>query len=487
MAERLNVAKNTIVEAYDRLAADGVITAKRGSGFYVCGHLPPLSLADVGATRDRSIDPLWIIRQSLEAESNMLKPGCGWLPPSWMPDEEVRRTLRRLAKDPQTGLLEYSYPYGHFALREQLGRRLTERGVAASARQIILTDSGTQAIDLICRFLLEPGDTVLIDDPGYFNFQALLLAHRVQLVAVPYTEQGPDVGAMAELLAQHKPRLYLTNTVFHNPTGAVLSPIVAHRVLKLAEDHDLLIIEDDIYAEFGHHTTPLLASFDGLNRVVHIGSFSKVLSASARCGYLAMRQDWAEQIVDLKLATTLSSSGLGAELVYSMLRQGAYRHHVDALRNRLADAMGRTLHRLDKLGISPWMKPQGGMFLWMRLPRGVDSAKVSQAALREGVVLAPGNVFSLSQTARHSCASTWRNASRRRFSKCWRGRWRGRGELAAVQRYRNKPGSQRRARDDDERTGDQAQRGDLVYCDPPYADSQSTYFPLLDFSNLLQT
>ncbi len=398
-AERLNVAKNTIVEAYDRLAADGVIAAKRGSGFYVCGHLPPLSLSDVGATRDRSIDPLWIIRQSLEAGGDMLKPGCGWLPKSWLPDEEIRRALRRLARDPQSELLEYGHPYGHFALREQLSRRLGERGVAASARQIILTDSGTQAIDLICRFLLEPGDTVLIDDPGYFNFQALLRAHRVQLIAVPYTEQGPDVTVMAELLARHKPRLYITNSVFHNPTGAVLSPIVAHRVLKLAEDHDLLIVEDDIFAEFAQNTSPLLASFDGLNRVIHVSSFSKVLTASVRCGYIAVRQDWAEQIVDLKLATTLSNGGLGAELVYSMLREGSYRHHIDALRNQLADAMGRTLHRLEKLGIAPWMKPQGGMFLWVRLPQGLDSAKVSQEALHEGVVLAPGNVFSLSQTA----------------------------------------------------------------------------------------
>jgi len=280
-----------------------------------------------------------------------------------------------------------------------LGRRLGERGISVSARQIILTDSGTQAIDLICRFLLEPGDTVLIDDPGYFNFQALLRAHRVQLIAVPYTEQGPDVQAMAELLERHKPRLYITNSVFHNPTGAVLSPIVAHRVLKLAEDHDLLIIEDDIYAEFAQNTSPLLASFDGLNRVIHVSSFSKVLTASVRCGYIAVRQEWAEQIVDLKLATTLSGSGLGAELVYSLLRQGAYRHHIDALRSQLADAMGRTMHRLGKLGITPWMKPQGGMFLWMRLPHGLDSAKVSQEALHEGVVLAPGNVFSLSQTA----------------------------------------------------------------------------------------
>jgi len=399
MAERLDVAKNTIVEAYDRLAADGVISAKRGSGFYVRGHLPPLSLADVGPAVERNIDPLWVIRQSLEAQSDMLKPGCGWLPPSWLPDEEVRRALRRLASEPSESLLEYGHPYGQLALRELLSRRLSERGVTASARQIILTDSGTQAIDLICRYLLEPGDTVLIDDPGYFNFQALLRAHRVQLIAVPYTEQGPDVQAMAGLLEQYKPRLYITNSVFHNPTGAVLSPLVAHRVLKLAEEHDLLIIEDDIFAEFAHNTSPLLASFDGLNRVIHVGSFSKVLTASARCGYIAARQDWSEQIVDLKLATTLSSSGLGAELVYSILRQGSYRHHVESMRSRLADSMGNTLHRLEKLGITPWMKPQGGMFLWVQLPDGLDSGKVSQAALHDGVVFAPGNVFSLSQTA----------------------------------------------------------------------------------------
>ena len=399
MAERLNVAKNTIVDAYDRLAADGVISAKRGSGFYVCGHLPPLSLADIGAKFDRSIDPLWIIRQSLEAPEGVLKPGCGWLPPSWLPDGEIRRTLRRLTREPQTQLLEYAHPYGHFELREQLSRRLSERGIVASARHIILTDSGTHALDLICRFLLEPGDTVLIDDPGYFNFQALLRAHRVQLIGVPYTKQGPDVLAMEQLLTLHKPRLYITNSVFHNPTGAVLSPIIAHKLLKLADQHNLLIVEDDIFADFTQSIPPLLASFDGLNRVVHVGSFSKTLTASVRCGYIAASQNWTEQIVDLKLATSFCTGGLGAELVYAMLRQGTYRHHIDTLRSQLADAMGRTLHRLAKLDISPWMKPLGGMFLWARLPDGLDAADVARESLHDGVVLAPGNVFSLSQSS----------------------------------------------------------------------------------------
>lgn len=351
------------------------------------------------ACMDRSIDPLWLIRQSLEAEGDILKPGCGWLPLSWLPDEEIRRALRRLARYPKAGLLEYGHPYGHFALREQLSRRLGERGIVASASQIILTDSGTQAIDLICRFLLAPGDTVLIDDPGYYNFRALLRAHRVKLISVPYTEQGPDVQAMAELLARYKPRVYITNSVFHNPTGAALTQIVAHQVLKLAAEHDLLIIEDDIFADFKQSPSPLLASFDHLSRVIQVGSFTKTLTASARCGYIAVRQEWAEEIVDLKLTTSIGNSGLGAELTYSMLSQGAYCHHINALRSQLADAMGCTLYQLEKLGISPWIKPQGGMFLWARLPHGLDSIKVSREALHQGVVLAPGNAFSLNQSA----------------------------------------------------------------------------------------
>lgn len=399
LAEQLEVSKTTVVEAYDRLTADGVIAARRGSGFYVAGHAPPLSLADVGPTLDRSIDPLWISRQSLEAADTSLKPGCGWLPPSWLPEEELRRALRQIAREPQSGLLEYGRPYGHSGLREQLARRLADYGVPVGPQQVVLTDNGTQAIDLVCRFLLEPGDCVLVDDPGYFNFQALLRAHRVQVVGVPYTPTGPDVVTMATLLEQHRPRLYITNSAFHNPTGAVLSPLVAHRLLKLAEAHDLLIVEDDIFGDFEHESAPRLSAFDGLERVIQVGSFSKTLSASVRCGYIATQPEWCERLVDLKLATSFGNSPFSAEMLYELLRKGSYRRHLDSLRGRLADAMGETLLRLRALDIRPWLEPRGGLFIWARLPGGLDAADVSRAALAESLVLAPGNVFSLSQSA----------------------------------------------------------------------------------------
>jgi len=263
----------------------------------------------------------------------------------------------------------------------------------------MLTESGTQAIDLVCRFLLEPGDTVLVDDPCYFNFHAMLRAHRVKVVGVPCTPAGPEIEAFAEVLTEHSPRLYITNSGPQNPTGGSLSPVTAHRILKLAERHDLLIVEDDIYADFEHEPAPRLAAFDGLDRVISIGSFSKTLSAAARCGYIAARPAWIEGLIDLKVATSFGGGHLAAELVLAILKDGGHRRYLDSLRERLARARGETSARLVALGLTPWTQPKAGMFLWCALPDGLDSGEVAQHALAQGVVLAPGNAFSLSQSA----------------------------------------------------------------------------------------
>lgn len=398
-AKTMRVSKSTVVEAYERLVAEGVIRSRPGAGFFVSAPLAPLSLAEIGPRLDRAVDPLWVSRQALETGGSVLKPGCGWLPPSWMPEPALRRALRSSARLEASGLTDYGSPLGHGPLRQLLARRLSEHGVEASPDQIILTESGTQAIDLLCRFLLEPGDTVLVDDPCYFNFHALLRAHRAQVVSVPYTPSGPDLEQFAEALTAHRPRLYITNSAIHNPTGATLSPVVAHRLLKLAEQAGLTIVEDDIFADFEHAPTPRLAAFDGLERVIQIGSFSKTLSASMRCGFIAAPRDWIEGLTDLKIATTFGGPGLAAELVFTMLKDGSYRKHMEALRQRLARAMVETAARLGDIGITPWIVPQAGMFLWCRLPEGVDAADVAQRALLREIVLAPGNVFSHAGTA----------------------------------------------------------------------------------------
>lgn len=399
-ATALGVSKSTVVEAYDRLVADGTIASRPGSGFFVSGPLPPLALAEIGPKLDRAIDPLWVSRQSLEAGDRMLKPGCGWLPASWMPQDALRRAMRQLSRRQDgTCLTDYGEPRGLAPLRQLLSRRLADQGIEAPPDQILLADSGTQAIDLLCRYLLEPGDTVLVDDPCYFNFLAMLRAHRARIVGVAYTPAGPDIDAFARALAEHRPRLYITNSALHNPTGATLAPTTAHRLLKLAEAHGLTIIEDGIFADFEREPGLRLASFDGLDRVIHIGSYSKTLSAALRSGFIAARRDWIDGLIDMKLATSFGSDPFAAELVFQVLSDGGYRKHLDHLNRRLAQAMGETRARLEALGFTLWSEPKGGMFLWMKVPDGLDSADIARRALADNVVLAPGNVFSVSQSA----------------------------------------------------------------------------------------
>lgn len=398
-AEVMRVSKSTVVDAYDRLAAEGIIQARKGSGFYVTGHLPPLTLSKIGPRPERVVDPLWVSRQSLDAEDEVLKPGCGWLPADWMPQDAIRRALRTLSRSENPVLVEYGTPHGFTPLREFLVRRMANHGIEAGLDQVILTESGTQAIDLLFRFFIEPGDTVLVDDPCYFNFHAMLKAHRANVVSVPYTANGPDLDVFQKVLAESKPRLYITNSGVHNPTGASLSPAVAHHLLKLAEESDIVIIEDDIFSEFEDIPTPRLAAFDGLNQVVHIGSFSKTLSAASRCGYMAVRPDWVEGLIDLKIATSFGGGSFAAELAWRVLRDGSYRKHIDDLRVRLSQARGRASGRLKGIGINPWITPQAGMFLWCTLPGNLDAADVAKKALVKDIVLAPGNVFSLSGSA----------------------------------------------------------------------------------------
>jgi len=164
--------------------------------------------------------------------------------------------------------------------------------------------------------------------------------------------------------------------------------------------HGLTIIEDDIFADFEMTAAPRLAAFDGLDRVIQIGSFSKTLSAASRCGFVAARQEWIEGLTDLKIATSFGGGRLNAELALNVLSDSGYRKHLDGLRSRLAKARRDVGRKLLNLGIKPWIEPQAGMFLWCTLPDGADAADVARGALAHNVVLAPGNAFSLAQEAR---------------------------------------------------------------------------------------
>lgn len=398
----MGVSPSTVVEAYDRLVAEGVIRARPGSGFYVVRTAPALDLRTPAALPERAVDPFWVSRQSLDEAGEVLKPGCGWLPPDWLPQAGIRRALRQLSRGADSVLTDYGSALGPLTLRRILARQFAEEGLDVSPEGILLATSASQSIDLICRYLLRPEDTVLVDDPCYFNFQALLRVHKVKVIPVPFTPTGPDLSCFATALATHRPRLYITNSALHNPTGGTMTAQTAHRLLMLAGAHDLTIVEDDTFAALEPEPSPRLAVMDGLERVIRIGSFSKTLSASVRCGYVVGSDELIAALADLQVATNFGGpSPIATEIVHTILHDGSYRKHVETIRRRLSRARREVADRLTALGIEPWLMPRGGFYLWCSLPGKQDAAWVAQAALRQNVVLAPGNIFSPSQSAAH--------------------------------------------------------------------------------------
>ncbi|HXH02880.1 MAG TPA: PLP-dependent aminotransferase family protein, partial [Candidatus Competibacteraceae bacterium] len=266
-------------------------------------------------------------------------------------------------------------------------------GIAATPGQIVLTQGAAQALDLVIRHLLAPGDCVLVDDPGYYNLFGQLRLHGVTLLGVPRHADGPDLAALEALLSAHRPRAFFLQSGLHNPSGGGLAPHIAFRLLALAERHDFLLVEDDSFADFQGQPGQRLATLDQLQRVLYIGGFSKPLSASLRVGFLAATPPLARELADLKLLTALAGSEGVERVVHGLLTEGYYRKHLERLRARLRQAREATLHRFRALGVELFHEPQDGMFLWARLPGVEDATALAAAAEREGVLLAPGQAF----------------------------------------------------------------------------------------------
>jgi DNA-binding transcriptional MocR family regulator len=270
---------------------------------------------------------------------------------------------------------------------------LSELGIAVSSSQIVLTHGTSQALELIIRHLLKPGDSALVDDPGYYNLFGNLRLHGVRMLAVPRNPDGPDIAAIEKLAPEHRPKVYFTQSVMQNPTGTDMSPHIGFRVLQLAEQYGFTVVEDDIFCDLQHKTTPRLATLDQLNRVIYARSFSKTLSGSLRVGFIACRRDIAEDLADIKMLSSITSSQFAERLLYLTLIDGHYRKYLARLRERLGEARIKVVQAFARLGIELLTEPDAGLFLWARFPGVDDALTLAEGATRAGVMLAPGTVF----------------------------------------------------------------------------------------------
>lgn len=392
-ASEHGVSRFTAVQAYDKLVAMGYLDSKLGSGFYVSARAMPQSSVDGINKLDGSIDVAWLLRNALDDRTSKTMPGAWWLPAAWMEETGIQKSLRALSQKHGEFFTAYGTAAGYQPLRELLRNKLSSIGVTAETSQIVLTSGVTHATDLITRYFVRPGDAVLVDDPGFFILFGGLKSFGAKIVGVPWNHDGPDIPAMEALIKEHRPRVFFTNTVLHNPTGASISQSVAYRMLQLAEKYDVILVEDDIYGDFHPSTITRLATLDQLDRVIYVSSFSKTLSASLRVGYFACKRGLAESLCDVKLLTGLTTSEVNERLIYQLLSGGHYRKHLDKLRQRLQEARTATISRLEEIGFTTYLEPDGGMFVWVKASDEIDFTLLAAQVAKEGVMLAPGNVF----------------------------------------------------------------------------------------------
>jgi DNA-binding transcriptional MocR family regulator len=398
-ADLYGVSRFTVVEAYDRLVGLGYLESRRGSGFYVRERATLRAVTSAADKMPPQLDIVWLLRAVFREAPNKDMPGSGMFPNDWLDCKLVAESLRAVSRQSQTSLLQYGHPLGFLPLRQQLQVKLAEIEIAAAPEQIVTTAGSTQALDLVARHFLQPGDTVFVDDPGWYIMFGSFALLGTRLVGIPRLADGPDIERLAELAALHKPKLYVINSVVHNPTSTSLSAAKAFQLLRIAEQHDFTIVEDDTHGDL-HPGSRLLgatriAALDQLKRVIYVASFSKVLAASLRVGYLATTQELARRLSERKLLEGLTSSEIGERVVYKILSEGRYRKHTERLRDRLDSVRDKTLRQLERAGLHVEFHVPAGLFLWA--DTGRDTNFLAEKAMEQGYLLAPGSLFSPSQ------------------------------------------------------------------------------------------
>jgi DNA-binding transcriptional MocR family regulator len=401
VAEAAGVNHLTAVRAYRKLAELGFVTASVGRGTFVRAVPPPAASLSGSAwqhavlpeLRPSYVNEVVADTWRTPADPNVISMATGWASSELHPVAELRRVVDRVMAEEGAGALGYGEGDGLFELREEIARRGRTGGFASDADEILVTCGAKQAIDLVCRTILRPGDVAVSEAPTFVGALGSLQDTGARILGVPYDEEGLDVDALERIVARHEVKLVALQTGSQNPTGQDLSPERAERLLALARERSFFVLEDGVYAtiRFGSAEPPRLRAL-APDHVLYVDSLSKTVGGGLRIGWLAASGEVRRRLTTLKLSSDVHTSLLVQHLALRWLASGAHDRHVKRINPvyaaRCAAMVDAVRRRLD--GELVPMQPRGGHHVWARFTRPVDERRLFAEALRHGVAFTPG-------------------------------------------------------------------------------------------------
>ncbi|NLD83754.1 MAG: PLP-dependent aminotransferase family protein [Clostridiales bacterium] len=333
----------------------------------------------------------------LLAVPNMISFAGGNPAASALPNEACAELARELLLDKGKVLLQYGATEGYAPLRESLVPYLKDRfSFDCGPDEILPVTGSTQAMDLLCKALINPGDKVVVENPTFLgNMQAIRL-YQARLLPVDSDEDGVKVDELEAVFKKEHPKMFYVIPTFQNPTGRTLSLERRKKIAALASQYGVVIAEDDPYRDlrYAGKELPSIKSFDQEGWVAFMGSFSKVISPGLRVGFLAAHAALLRKCVIGKQSSDVHTANLNQAIVDAYLRRGLLTPHVKEICASYAQQMNTMLDLLGKCGgVARYTRPEGGLFLFAELQEGMDAVKLLPKAVEKGVAYVPGTYF----------------------------------------------------------------------------------------------
>ncbi|MGD8375394.1 MAG: PLP-dependent aminotransferase family protein [Acidobacteriota bacterium] len=398
LAARLGVNRNTVVSAYQELIARGRATAHTGRGTFLrtgggSGEEPRPWSEAAGTV----ITPDAAELQGIALGEARFAFAANFPPEELLPSRSFREILDTVLRRDGARLLNYGSPAGYRPLREWIAGEMGRRGAPVDAEDVIVTTGSQQAIDLAGRALLRPGDRVLMERPGFTLAIGSFRAQGAQVEGIPIDEEGIRTDLLARAMHDRRPRLVYLVPEFHNPTGVTLSERRRRQLLELAHENGVAVVEDDSggWLRFAGQPLTPLRGLDRHGLTLFLATFSKMLMPGIRVGWLCAPRSLRDRVLGLKQLTDCTTSLLLQAAVHEFCARGLLDEHLAMVRRAYRerrDAMVAAMRRHFPPEIS-WTEPDGGLALWVTLPRGLDARDVLAEARSRGIVFNPGELF----------------------------------------------------------------------------------------------